>query len=65
LDASWFDRVGGMTIATTHLADGTVITILSGELVDQSALVGVVNTLHDLGVPLISVERVASESSNC
>ena len=64
LTRGWFDRLGGMTIATTRLADGSVVTILSGELVDQSALVGVVNTLHDLGLPLISVERVAAESSN-
>jgi hypothetical protein len=64
IDTSWFDRLGGMTIATTRLTDDSVMTILSGELVDQSALVGVVNTLHDLGLPLISVERVASESRN-
>ena len=64
VDASWLDRLDGMTVSTTHLADGSAATILSGELVDQSALVGVVNTLHDLGLPLISVERVASESSN-
>ena len=64
IDASWFDRLGGMTIATTRLADGSVMTILSGALVDQSALVGVVNTLHDLGLPLISVERVAWEAGD-
>jgi hypothetical protein len=64
VDASWLDRLGGMTVSTTRLADGSAATILSGELVDQSALVGVVNTLHDLGIPLISVERVAAESNN-
>jgi len=30
--------------------------MLSGELQDQAALVGVLNTLYDLGLPLLSVE---------
>jgi len=59
LDAGWSDRLGGMTISATRLADGAAATSLIGELADQSALVGVVNTLHDLGLSLMSVERVA------
>jgi hypothetical protein len=59
LDAGWSDRLGGMTISATRLADGTTATTLVGALADQSALVGVLNTLHDLGFPLVSVERVA------
>ena len=59
VDASWSDRLGGMTISATRLADGTAATTLIGALADQSALVGVVNTLHDLGLSLVSVERVA------
>jgi hypothetical protein len=59
LDAGWSDCLGGMTISATRLADGTTVTTLIGNLADQSALVGVLNTLHDLGLPLMSVERVA------
>ena len=59
LDAGWSDRLGGMTISATRLADGATATTLIGALADQSALVGVLNTLHDLGLPLVSVERVA------
>ena len=58
LDAGWSDRLGGMTISAIRLADGTTATTLIGDLADQSALVGVVNTLHDLGLSLMSVERV-------
>jgi hypothetical protein len=58
VDADWLDRLGRLIISTTRLADGTVVTTLSGELKDQSALVGVLNMLHDLGLPLISVERM-------
>ncbi len=62
LNASWSDRLGGMTLTATRLADGAPATLLMGELVDQSALVGVLNTLHDLGLPLVSVERVVEKT---
>ncbi len=58
LDASWSDRLGGMTILAAPLADSTPATLLIGELADQSALVGVLNALHDLGLTLMSVEYV-------
>jgi hypothetical protein len=50
LDATWSDRLGGLAIAPT----GTT-TELSGLLRDQSALMGVLICLYDLGLPLISV----------
>lgn len=56
LDQRWSDRLGGLTIQATHQPDQTWVTILSGELQDQAALVGVLNTLYDLGLPLLSVE---------
>lgn len=61
LDASWSDRLGGMTVSCDRLADSGPETTLIGELADQSALVGVLNTLHDLGLPLVSVERIGAE----
>ena len=61
LDVSWSDRLGGMTVSSDRLANGAPATTLVGELADQSALVGILNTLHDLGLPLVSVERVGAE----
>ena len=63
VNASWSDSLDGLTIATEQLPDGTEVTTLRGKLADQSALVGVLNDLHDLGIPLVSVERVADEAS--
>jgi hypothetical protein len=34
------------------------VTILKGEVLDQAALVGLINRLYGLGLPLISVEWV-------
>jgi hypothetical protein len=62
LDAGWSERLGGMAILTAQVADGAPATTLIGELADQSALVGVLNTLHDFGIPLVAVERVGVEA---
>ena len=44
----------GMTIALQPEGE----TILSGPVVDQTALHGILNRIRDLGVPLISVRRL-------
>jgi len=37
------------------------VTMLRGNLVDQSALYGVLRTINDLGLDLISVNRIPDE----
>ena len=64
LDTGWSDRLGGMNIAGAPLTDGTAASSLIGELADQSALLGVLNTLHDLGLPLVSVERIGEKAKD-
>jgi hypothetical protein len=56
LDSDWSNRLGGLSIATTETAHGTVTT-LTGEVVDQAALFGILNALYDLHHPLLSVRR--------
>ncbi len=56
LDSSWSDDFGGMTISNEVAADGSVLTMLTGRLVDQAALFGVLDGLYGLGFPLLSVE---------
>jgi len=56
--------LGGMSISAKRLADGAAATTLIGELADQAALVGVLNTLHDLGLLLVSVERIADKADD-
>ena len=56
LDDSWSDRLGGMVITRAFTADKQPMTILIGNLKDQSALCGVLNAIYDLHLPVISVE---------
>ncbi len=53
--ANWFD---GMSIAFEPAEDGSTITMLTGPVVDQAALYGLINRMRDLGLPLISVGRI-------
>ena len=55
LDVRWAARLGGLTLS--HEPDGT--TTLSGLKLDQAALHGVLKSVRDLGVPLLSVIPVA------
>jgi hypothetical protein len=64
LPEGWSDRLGGMTITVICEADQAPVTTLSGELRDQAALLGVLNTLYDLHLPLLSVECMTDEQVN-
>ncbi len=57
LDSSWSDRLSGMRMTTTGGKDVVARTVLEGQIMDQSALSGVLSTLCDLGYPLISVRH--------
>ena len=56
LDKNWSDYCGGMTIE--HEGDPKQYTMssLTGKVADQSALIGVLNALFDIGYPILSVE---------
>jgi len=53
LDARWSALFEGLVIH--HAADGT--TVLTGLIVDQAALHGLLQRVRDLGIPLVSVNR--------
>ena len=59
LGSQWSDWFEGMTIES----EGAVTTI-TGKVLDQPALHGLLVRIRDLGLPLISVKRVESEQNN-
>jgi hypothetical protein len=58
LDKKWSDYCGGMTIEHDIVLDQYPMTTLTGILADQAALIGILNSLYDMGYPIISVECV-------
>jgi len=54
LDDRWIDWFGGVEI--TLEANGN--TLLTCQVVDQAALHGLLRQIRDIGLPLISVNRV-------
>ena len=60
LDPSWSDRMGGLAIEAGG-AESVPVTTLTGELIDQSALHGVLNALLELHLPILSTERLSTE----
>jgi hypothetical protein len=55
LEDRWAARFEGMTL--TREANGD--TLLTGPVVDQAALHGVLRKVRDLGMPLIAVTRIS------
>ena len=62
LSAEWSDRLGGLQIVTLQAEDSDPVTVLSGEIIDQAALLGVLNALYDLRYPLLSVQRLEGDN---
>ena len=58
LDENWSEWAGGMTITVESEGDGPPVTTLTGVVVDQAALQGLLRRLYSLGLPLISVNWV-------
>jgi hypothetical protein len=54
LDSSWSDWFDGFTI--TLQGDET---LLAGTVPDQSALHGILAKINDLGLPIVSIEKIS------
>lgn len=60
LDSQWSDWFEGLTITLEENGD----TLLSGFVVDQAALHGLLKKVRDLGLPLVSVNQVQFDETH-
>lgn len=59
LGSQWTDWFGGLSITLEANGD----TLLTGPVIDQAALHGLLKKVRDLGMPLVSVSSVEPEPS--
>jgi hypothetical protein len=60
LDERWSEWFDGLTITLEDNGD----TLLTGAVVDQAALHGLLKKVRDLGMPLISVSPLGSDQAD-
>ena len=58
LDSDWTDWFEGLTITREENGD----TLLTGPVVDQAALHGLLKRVRDVGLPLLSVNSVEPDA---
>jgi len=63
LDECWSDWFNGMAITFEGESDGPTVTTLTGAVVDQAKLRGMLAKIWDLNLALMSVNRIESEKS--
>jgi hypothetical protein len=61
LDPEMSERFGELSIFRGQYAGAFSVTLLVGRFADQAALFGVLNYLHNLGIPILGVQRLFLE----
>jgi len=64
LNPNMSDRLEGMRIENTFRKDGRAESLLEGRLDDQSALSGVLNTLYELHMPVVSADCLGASNND-
>lgn len=63
LNEGWAEYFGQLSVESNESECYRFVTTLTGCLADQAALIGLLDTLHNMGHPLVSVEHSAEQSS--
>ena len=63
LSARWSDRLEGMLITVDSSENGPPLTTLIGQLADQASLAGILRTLYELHLPVVSVQCLSGTIS--
>ena len=61
LDKKWSERLGGLRITTSKTGDQKPVTVLQGRVSDQAELAGVLSTIYQRHLTLLSVKLLNSE----
>ncbi len=61
ISKDWFDYHGDMIVEEVNAGKKRPLTTLTGQVTDQAALMGILNHLYDLQLPIVSVEHLIAE----
>jgi len=64
IDQSWSPRLGDMQIKVIKKPGSKAVSTLVGSVIDQSALSGILNSLYDLHLTVLSVKVLGEIDNN-
>ncbi len=64
LRPGWFGRVGAMRVFICPHEKYKIVTVLQGRVIDQAELSGILNTLYELHMSLLSVKCLDGDQSS-
>jgi hypothetical protein len=64
INGSLANRLGGLQINVNRSKSNTLETVLIGQINDQAALSGLLTTLYDFHIPIISVNMLHDDPSD-
>jgi hypothetical protein len=59
---SWVENFGNMRITTRTRKDNSIVTILVGRVRDQAELSGLLNSLYENHLPILSVDLLSEDN---
>ena len=62
LEESYFDCMGDMSVSLSKRINQAPVTTLSGKVRDQAQLLGILNSLYELHLPILSVQVFNKET---
>lgn len=60
IDSQWSKWFDDMTVCTAEIDEALVYTTISGAVADQAALLGLLQKLYSLGLPICELRQVGS-----
>ncbi len=58
----WIDRLGGMQVLQASQNTTSTVTCMQGRVIDQAELSGILNSLYELHLPLLSVQFMEKQN---
>lgn len=64
LDKIWLEHLDGLEISTCFWGSYPQVTQINGWLADQTALAGLLELLNELGLVILTVERIEQDEKS-